>query len=170
MEKDDEYALKNPEAAPYERKISHFRRREVQAPVAACLIREFAAAMGRDKAVEAAATAIRKDARNAGRMMAEKLGGQGLAELSRVVREVWAEDDAISIRMLKETDRDLGFDVTRCRYAEMYEALGMKDLGFCLSCSRDAAFAEGFNSRIRLSRTQTIMQGAAHCDFRFTLE
>jgi hypothetical protein len=170
MNKDDEYPLKNPETAPYEREISHFRRREIQASVAACLIREFAAVMGHDKAVEVAVAAIREDARTAGRMMAGKLGGDTLAELSRVVRDLWAEDDAISIRMLEETDRNLDFDVTRCRYAEMYDALDMKDLGFCLSCSRDGAFAEGFNSRIRLSRTRTIMQGEAYCDFRFTLE
>jgi hypothetical protein len=26
---------------------------------------------------------------------------------------------------------------------------------------------EGFSSRLTLKRTQTIMQGASHCDFRF---
>jgi hypothetical protein len=33
--------------------------------------------------------------------------------------------------------------------------------------SRDAAFIEGFSGSITLERTQTIMQGAAFCDFRF---
>ena len=40
-------------------------------------------------------------------------------------------------------------------------------MGYYLSCGRDAAFAEGFNPDIRMTRTQTIMQGAAFCDFRF---
>jgi hypothetical protein len=52
----------------------------------------------------------------------------------------------------------------------LYERLGMKELGFCLSCSRDEAFARGFNPRLRLARSQTIMQGAPFCDFHFTLE
>ena len=29
---------------------------------------------------------------------------------------------------------------------------------------------EGFNPDIELTRTQTIMQGASHCDFRFKLK
>ena len=29
---------------------------------------------------------------------------------------------------------------------------------------------EGFGADVRLSRTQTIMQGASHCDFRYALE
>ena len=36
-----------------------------------------------------------------------------------------------------------------------------------LVCSSDAPFAEGFGSKIKLTRTQTIMQGASHCDFRY---
>ena len=102
--------------------------------------------------------------------MAEKLGANTLEALRQVVDDVWAEGGAVTIRVLEETDRNLTFDVTRCRYAEMYEALGLKDLGFCLSCSRDESFASGFNPRIQLTRNQTLMQGASHCDFRFTLE
>jgi hypothetical protein len=59
--------------------------------------------------------------------------------------------------------------VTRCRYAEMYRELGMADLGRVLSCNRDGAFCMGFNPAIQLTRTQTIMEGAACCDFRYAL-
>jgi L-2-amino-thiazoline-4-carboxylic acid hydrolase-like protein len=30
--------------------------------------------------------------------------------------------------------------------------------------------AEGFGADVQLIRTQTIMQGASHCDFRYTLK
>jgi len=33
--------------------------------------------------------------------------------------------------------------------------------------AQDFPFAEGFASDIKLTRTQTIMQGASHCDFRY---
>ena len=64
----------------------------------------------------------------------------------------------------------MSFNVTRCRYAEMYRELGMADLGGIFSCGRDGALSTGFNSRIKLARTQTIMEGASHCDFRYTIE
>lgn len=162
------------EPAPIEAKnqpaISHLQRREIQAPIAACLIRGFAQALGQAEALEIAAAAIREDARQSGRLMAEKLGTNTLEALARVVDEVWAEEYAVTVNRLEATGQTLSFDVTRCRYAEMYEALGLKDLGYCLSCSRDESFAGGFNPRIRLARSQTIMQGAPHCDFRFSLE
>ncbi len=69
--------------------------------------------------------------------------------------------------MLEQTDDRLSFNVTRCRYAEMYRALGLDELGGSLSCCRDFALVEGFNPEIELERTQTLMEGATHCDFRF---
>ena len=150
--------------------ISHLKRREVQAPIAACLIRGFAKVMGQDKAEEIATAAVQADAMMAGKIMAEKYGGNTMKELGRVVREIWAEDDAMTIHFLEETEQNLSFDVTRCRYAELYEKAEMKELGFCLSCCRDETFTKGFNPRMKLLRTQTIMQGSSLCDFRFVLE
>jgi len=150
--------------------ISHLRRREIQVPIAACLIRGFADVMGHDKALETATAAIKADAMMAGKMMAEKYSANTMTELGRILREIWAEDDAITFHLLEEADQNLNFDVTRCKYTEMYEKLGMKELGFCLSCSRDEAFVRGFNHRMKLVRTQTIMEGAPFCDFRFVLE
>jgi hypothetical protein len=149
--------------------ISQLMRRELQAPIAACLIREFAGVLGLHRALEVATAAIQANATLAGRAMAQRYGGYSLRDLTRVVKEVWTEDDAVTLQILEETEARLSFDITRCRYVELYERLGMKDLGFCLSCSQDEAFARGFNPRIKLVRTQTIMGGAPFCDFRFTL-
>ena len=160
----------NRDTDPRPPNLNHLLRREIQAPIAACLIREFAKTLGYDKAVEIGAAAIRADAAAAGKSMAGKCQGPVLPCLGQIVRQVWAEDDALTVRMLEETDQKLSFDVTRCQYAELYDRLGLKDLGFCLSCNRDEAFALGFYPGLRLLRTQTIMQGAPRCDFRFYLE
>jgi hypothetical protein len=50
---------------------------------------------------------------------------------------------------------------------EMYEEMGARDLGFLLSCNRDFAMFEGMAPDLNFSRTQTRMEGAAHCDFRY---
>jgi hypothetical protein len=42
--------------------------------------------------------------------------------------------------------------------------------GEALTCSADFALAEGYGAGVRLERTQTIMQGASHCDFRYALK
>ncbi|HSC72405.1 MAG TPA: L-2-amino-thiazoline-4-carboxylic acid hydrolase, partial [Candidatus Methylomirabilis sp.] len=52
----------------------------------------------------------------------------------------------------------------------MYRALGIPELGAVLSCGRDYALGDGFNPDLQLTRTQTIMEGAPFCDFRYRLE
>ena len=69
---------------------------------------------------------------------------------------------------VKEQSQDaFDLNVTGCRYAEFYKALGAPELGFLLVCSADYHMAEGFGPEIKLTRMQTIMQGASHCDFRY---
>ena len=49
------------------------------------------------------------------------------------------------------------------------EEMGLAEIGHILSCGRDGTFCTGFNPKISLERSQTIMQGASHCDFRYEL-
>ncbi len=48
--------------------------------------------------------------------------------------------------------------------------MGLAEIGHILSCGRDGTFCTGYNPKISLERTQTIMQGASHCDFRYRWE
>jgi hypothetical protein len=152
------------------REISNLVRREIQAPVMACLLAGFIREIGYDKAMDAASAAIQMDAENAGKTMAGKYGGNTIKELLRVIREGWAEENALVYEILEETEQILSFNVTRCRYAEMYDRLGVKEFGFCFSCNRDEPLIKGFNPRMKLTRTQTIMEGSKICDFRIVVE
>ncbi len=150
--------------------VSLLQQREIEARVAAPLIAEFAALVGWEAALNTAAGAVQRLAREAGREAAEAAGSDSLGALAGVVEKRWAQEGALEIAILRRDARRLFFNVTGCRYAELYARLGVRECGFVLSCSRDAAFAAGFNPRIRLQRRQTIMSGAPFCDFRFTLD
>ena len=84
--------------------------------------------------------------------------------------QFWTRNDALEIEVIEESDDVLSFNVTRCRYAELYESLGIRDIGTIFSCARDYALIEGFNPDVSLTRTQTIMEGAPFCDFRYRLK
>jgi hypothetical protein len=150
--------------------LSTLKIREIQSPLIACLLDEFSCEIGRDRTIQVASTAIRKDALRTGQAMAKKYGGNSIRLLHRLIREGWADENALEISDVEETDRSLSFNVTRCQYAEMYACLGLKEYGYCFSCNRDASLIEGFNPKMKLSRTGTIMEGAKICDFRITLE
>jgi L-2-amino-thiazoline-4-carboxylic acid hydrolase len=72
--------------------------------------------------------------------------------------------------VLAQSGEEYAFNVTRCRYAELYRVLGIADVGALFSSNRDFSLIEGFNPDIELTRMQTIMQDASHCDFRFKLK
>ncbi|THF67222.1 2-amino-thiazoline-4-carboxylic acid hydrolase [Pseudothauera nasutitermitis] len=113
-----------------------------------------------DEAVTAAAV------RAAGEMAAREPAG-GTLQGFIAIQPLWTRDGALEVEVRKQDARRFDFDVTRCRYAEMYRALGLGKIGHLLSCNRDAAFIAGFAPEVKFSRTQTIMQGAPHCDFRY---
>jgi hypothetical protein len=151
-------------------KITHLKRREVQAPIVSSLINAFADKIGYNEAIEITKEVIREDAILSGKTLAEEYSGNSIAELSKIVKEVWAGDEAFELKIIKETEKELFFDVSYCGYAQIYEKLGVKSLGCTLSCIRDFYFLEGFNPKITLKRTETIMEGADHCDFRYVEE
>jgi hypothetical protein len=151
---------------PSEPPLTLLQRREIEARIVGPLVLGFIEAMGRDPALAVVRRVVAGLAREGGADLASRLGNASLATFAQVL-DVWREGGALELEVLEQTPERLSFNVTRCRYAEMYRALGLEDLGGSLSCCRDFALVEGFNPAIELGRTQTLMEGASHCDFRF---
>ena len=154
---------------------SILERRRIEAEFAGHLLEPLTAELGAEKARALLRTAITKMAHAAGRAAAAATpgneDGRNPPDLEdyAVILPAWQKDDALRIEWVEKTPERLAFNVTRCRYAESYKAMGLGDLGDTLSCNRDAEFCHGYNPAIRFERTQTIMGGAAFCDFRYTL-
>ena len=140
-------------------------RREIEARILAPVIDALSREFPRRRIIEIVGEVVVEIARQQGRAMAQS-SARSLTAFAATLGP-WQQDDAMRIEVLEQSDARLAFDVTRCRYAEMYRALGIPELGSVLSCNRDAALIEGFNPTISLTRSQTIMQGASCCDFRY---
>lgn len=149
--------------------IGLLKRREIEARILAPVLDALGGAFGRAEVLAIAREAITAIARRQGAELAEQMGRNDTAAF-RATLGAWSRDDALKLEVLREDAGALDFDVTECRYAQLYRELGLEELGAILSCSRDAAFAQGFNQNLRLERTQTILGGAATCDFRFKTE
>jgi hypothetical protein len=142
-------------------------RRKIEAAVIAPIYDEMRAAFGEEKAREVLRRAIRRAAVAAGAEMAKRAPGGADLESFKAILPLWTKDDALTIEVLADGPGVFDFNVTRCRYAETYRAMGLGGIGGILSCERDGAFCEGYAPGVRLTRTQTIMGGASSCDFRY---
>ena len=152
--------------APPSPNLTLLQRREIEAQIVGPILRAVALEIGADKTLEMVRGVISELARGSGAELARALG-EATLDAFALGLDRWKEGGALEIELLEQSGERLSFNVTRCRYAEMYRALGLADLGASLSCQRDFALVEGFNPAISLERTQTIMQGAPFCDFRF---
>ena len=150
-------------------KIGVLTRREVEARILAPMLDAMGEAFGRDRVLQVMRDTIIRIARKQGSELAGSMGGVTFQHFADSLR-FWTMDDALGIDVIEQTEDVFSFNVTRCRYAELYGKLGIRELGTALSCARDYALIEGFNPDVSLKRTQTIMEGAPHCDFRYCLK
>lgn len=140
-------------------------RRETEARILAPVIDALAEAFGRDEVTSIISGVVKNLAREQGAALASEYGDNAEAFLETL--QFWTKGGALEIDVLESTPAKLDFDVKRCRYAEMYRALGIPELGKALSCNRDFAMVEGFNEDATLTRDQTILGGASCCTFRY---
>lgn len=154
--------------ADYMNAVGLLNRREIEARILAPLLKALGMEFDQDKVWEITRTVIREIARQQGAQLANSVETNDLEHFAEI-KETWKKDNAILTEVLELSNKKFSFNVYRCRYAEMYQHLGVSELGKMLSCDRDFALIEGYNPDIQLTRTQTIMEGADICDFCFEL-
>jgi len=150
-------------------KIGVLTRREVEARILAPMLDAMGDAFGRERVLEVMRETIVIIAKKQGAELAGYMGGVTLQHFAESLRD-WTREDALEIEVIEESEDVLSFNVARCRYAELYDSLGIRDIGTIFSCARDFALIEGFNPDVSLTRTQTIMEAAPFCDFRYRLK
>lgn len=158
--------MANPEESPI------FRQRRIEAKMLKHVYEALAASHGEETAKATIAAAVRAASLEQAAEMAEAVRAKGGEPSMRALQEIyplWSAGGALEIEPIAETEKRLDFDVTRCRYAEMYREMGLGHIGHLLSCQRDGTFAEGFDPRIRMERKETIMTGSSRCTFRYSV-
>ena len=145
-----------------------FAQRRIEANILKQVYETLIESHGKEVATKTIADSVRKASIAQAAEMAE--GVETSMTTFQDIYEMWTRGGALEYEVLKHTETEFDFDVTRCRYAEMYREMGLGDIGHLLSCQRDGTFCEGYDPRIKMKRDQTIMQGADRCTFRYTVE
>ena len=147
--------------------VSVIQQAKIQAQVLVPLVKALQAELGEERANALVRNALGDVYRRYGEAFGRAKNEESLGKVVASAFATYAREDALDYRVIEQSKDVFAFDVTGCRYAEFYQELGEPELGFLLVCGADFPTAEGLGPDITLTRTQTIMQGASHCDFRY---
>jgi hypothetical protein len=148
--------------------IPQFEQVKIQARLLVPLIKAFQSELGEERANQIVQDTLDTVRRNTGEAARSILPGNPVEKVAAAM-PFFSGGGTLDVEVLEQNSEAFEFNVTGCRYAEFYKELGDPELGFLLSCAGDFATAEGLSPDLELVRTQTIMQGASHCDFRYRL-
>ena len=154
--------------------LSMLDKRKIEAEILKEVYETLKESHGVEVAKKTVSESVRRSAIEQARQFAAAArasGGGGTSLKAFVdVMPLWTKGGALEIEVKEQTDTSFTFNVVRCRYAETYKAMGLGEIGALLSCNRDGAFCEGYDPKLKLERSQTIMQGASHCDFKYSYQ
>ena len=151
-------------------KIPLIEATKIQAQVLVPLVKALQAELGEDRANAIVRKALGDLYRKYGERWWQAQGGADPGEKLATSFASFAAGGALDYEIVKQTPDAVELNVTGCRYAQFYQEIGVPELGFLLVCSADFPMTEGFGGEVELKRSQTIMQGASHCDFRYALK
>ena len=145
------------------------QQRRIEANILKHVYENLSERFGKEQAREIVQETVSQSAIEQGKTFADQIDGDPNLKDFYDILPLWSRDGALEIDVLEASPNKLDFNVKRCRYAEMYREMGIGEIGDLLSCQRDGDFCIGYNTEIEFRRTQTIMGGASHCDFRYSL-
>lgn len=143
---------------------------KLQSQILIPLVKALQSELGEDRANAIIRKALGDLYRKYGESWWQQQGEASFGQKMSKTFQMFAEGDALKYEVVKETPQAYEVNVTACKYAEFYKKLGVPERGFLLTCSADFDHAAGFGGDVELTRKQTIMQGASHCDFRYALK
>ena len=150
--------------------LSMLEKRRIEAEILKEVYLTLRESHGEAVAKKTIAESVRRSAIEQARAFAAAAPGGTSLKAFQDVMPLWTKGGALEIEVKEQSAETFTFNVVRCRYAETYNAMGLGEIGHLLSCNRDGAFCEGYDPKLKLERTQTIMQGASHCDFKYRYE
>ena len=148
--------------------LPYLERAKIQAEILIPLYRRLKAEIGAARAREMLKEAVEEFACGLGLEIAQGPGVNSLDKLRNAV-PMFTAGDALEIETLDQSDTRMSFNVRRCKYAEFFRELGDAEVGRIMVCGIDPPMTAAIGPDLKLKRTQTLMEGADHCDFRWSI-
>ena len=124
--------------------------------------------VGEERLLEALKRVTSERALQAGEDTARRLPSNDLAAFKAAGEPGRFARHALTLEIVEDTPQAFEVRVTECLWAKTFREMGAAEIGYALICHRDYAECQGFNPKIVMTRSKTLMQGDTHCNHRFT--
>ena len=149
-------------------RLSLLDKTRIQAQVLVPVLTALRSELGKDKADTIVKQALRGWSKQLFAELADGIDAsprRKWAAMHTAMAQTTEQD--VTVEMRRHDKEALEFDVTRCRFAEFFRAIGEPELGALLICATDFDIAAAGGNEVSFSRDQTIMQGGSCCTFRY---
>ena len=149
-------------------RLSLLEKTRIQAQVLVPLLRALRAELGDDTADAIVRQALRAWSKELFAAIGASVEGsprRKWAAMHTAMAGITERD--VTTEMIRHDKEALEFDITQCRFAEFFRALGEPELGALLICETDHDIAAAGMGEVSFTRAQTLMKGAPSCTFRY---
>ena len=149
-------------------RLSLLDKTRIQAQVLVPVLQALRAELGKERADAIVKDALRDWSKQLFAAVGDSVEGSSRrkwAAMQTALTEITERE--VTFEMRRHDKEALEFDVTHCRFAEFFRALGEPELGALLVCAPDFDIVAAGGSDVSLTREQTLMQGAPSCTFRY---
>ena len=149
-------------------RLSLLDKTRIQAQVLVPVLQALRAELGKEKADAIVRQALRDWSKQLFAAVGESVEGsprRKWAAMQGALNDASARE--VEFEILRHDKEALDIDVTRCRFAEFFRALGEPELGALLICDTDVDIASVGAGEVDLDRADTLMRGGPRCTFRY---
>ena len=156
---------------PLHSEISYLNRVKAQSEVLVPILNCLRTELGEERANALIYGALREWSREAFAEAASAKKGSGYEIWQAMDEELAAlTGNDITYETQKDDSSSLELDVTRCKFAQFFKALGEPELGSILACEVDHHLTAASQQEVHLEIDKRIMKGDELCDFRYKFE
>lgn len=146
--------------------IPYLERVKIQSEILLPLYKRLRIEIGNERAAAMLRAAVQEFAQGLGSAVAETASGSSLDKI-RSLMPNFAAGNALIVEPLADSAAEYSVNVRGCKYAEHFKAIGEPEFGAMITCEIDPPMTAAIGPDLTLDRSQTIMSGASHCDFRW---
>ena len=134
------------------------------------VLQELSRELGENHVLEVLGKVAYESALKAGQAAARQVPCNDFgAYISRTYKPSHFSKHALTIEVVQDKPQAFELRITECLWAKTFREIGAADIGYLLFCNTDFAHCQGFNPRIALLRSKTLMQGNDCCNHHYEI-